>query len=271
MKRIAVAALLLFSCNKTTESLPDGGLPPKDSGAEVDSGVETDSGVAPDSGVEPDAGVVAVRRLIDYSLFGTSPRDNLVVSPEFDLYTSGWFAVALDFMAYADQTKYHFPDTPTRQPAFRFSSPNGSLVIGTVRSASGPLSVSLWIGYDGSIDESVTAVASLIGTSTTGEQVAFDLAPDESTRVASGGRVWIRYWGMAGEAPVGFAQLYIQEDSDRRTYLTGPVVIPASTSQLGERRLSARKVLREPEQRALAEFARRMRENLGAAAPRSGR
>ena len=269
MKRI-VLALLLVACSKKTTSLQDTGVPPKDSGADMDSGVDVDTGVEPDSGIEPDAGVVAVRHLIDYSLFGTSPRDNLVISPEFDLYTNGWLGIALDFMAYADQTKYYYPDAPTKQPVLAFSSPNGALLLGTVRSTTGPMNVSMWIGYDGAMDERVTAVASFIGTSTTGEQIAFDLAPDESTRIAGDGRVWIRYWGMASDAPVGFAQLYIQETSNRRTYVTGAVVVPVSTAQLGDARLPVRTTLRLEERRALAEFNRRMREQLGAPAPRRG-
>ena len=263
MKRLALV-LLAFACSKKTTNLQDTGVPEKDTGVEVpDSGVDMDTGVVPDSGVEPDAGVVAVRHLIDYSLFGTSPRDNLVVSPEFDLYTNGWLGIALDFMAYSDNTKYHFPDTPTKQPALAFSSPNGALMLGTVRSTSGPMSVSMWIGYDGDVDESITALASYIGTSTTGDQVAYDLLPDESTRVAGEGRVWIRYWGMVSDAPVGFAQLYIQESSNRRTYVTGAVVVPVNTRDLGGARLPVRKQLLDTERRALAEFNRRMREQLG--------
>ena len=80
----------------------------------------------------------------------------------------------------------------------------------------------------------------LLGIDVDGQQVAFDLVPDASTRIITGDQVWVRYWGMVDRGPVGFAQLYVQEVVARKVYLTGPTVISMSQTRLTPERIAGR-------------------------------
>lgn len=269
MKRIAVTLASLFilvACTEDAENLEptDAGttLPQKDAGHPPD-----DAGVTSDDAgfMEPDAGVEPARRLIEYRILGDSPTDNLVLSPSFDLFTSGWFAFSLDGQSLSDIARYYLQGTPTKQPALGSSAPAGTAILGTARSSSGPLSTSVWIGYRENEDARFTAQVALLGTDTLGQQVAFDLLPDESSRTVSGEYVWVRYWGMAPEAPVGFVQLYIQEAGPRRVYVTGPVVVPMLERDFGGTFLEPRRQLRAGERLGLVKFAEQQRDRLGRA------
>lgn len=266
MKRIAIALaslLALAACTEDGGSLEPtdaGALPPKDAGqTPEDAGIMSDDAGFP----EPDAGVEPVRRLIEYRILGDSPVDNLVISPNFDLFTSGWFAFSLDGQSYSDIARYYLQGTPTKQPALGSSAQAGTAIIGTARSTNGPLVTSVWIGYQAGEDVRFTAQASLLGTDATGQQVAFDLTPDESSRTVSGDYVWVRYQGMAPEGPVGFVQLYIQESRSTRVYVTGPVIVPMLERSFSGAQLEPRRVLRPGERLGLVEFARQQRERLG--------
>lgn len=198
-----------------------GGCPGRDAGiAALNEGV--DGGPTP---VDP---VAEGRTLGRRALFGSLPVDNRFEDPLMTLSGTGWFAMANDFRSYPTVFRRVAP-SPTQTPWLEVPGEEnrergGASVYGQLKADPVPLHVEVWLGRPGN-DARLGAVRVLLtGLFVGSGEAGVDLAPDDSDegRVLLDDTTWFRFRADLEEGPVGWAGLFIGDESEEpRTLFVG--------------------------------------------------
>ncbi len=206
--------------------------------------------VVPDGATSSDAGVdsatldaapdasTALRRLVSRRLFGQMPVDNRFVDPTFtQVGYTGWVPLDYDTYEYATTFAYHHR-TPTDAPGLVLRRQPGAsygTLMGTAKSASGPVQVSLWVGVPRGSDSTAPQVR-LLGIWPDGGS-SVDLEADEDTATQTlGDVVWTFWKADLDEGAIGWVTLRIKHRDTPPLYLNGPQLIRATASVKSRRR-----------------------------------
>jgi hypothetical protein len=198
-----------------------------------------------------------VRTLGTKRLFGTMPAANRFEDPLMTGSGFGsWFGYANDFSDYAISARQvRVTASPTQTPFFRVGAeenPRGATILAQLKTASTPLHIEVWIGRDGDGASFNTMGIALVGLFPNGEEVATELAADESTRVDIEGRTWIKFSADLNNGPLGFSMFLISDNEAGNTfYIGGPV---AADLDVG----APNTALRFASSRAVTEFEARV-------------
>lgn len=225
-------------------------------------GQDAGSDAATDAATE----IEPLRRPTTRLLFGAGPVRNGVVDPTFSTmdYVS-WSPYSYSTGTSALVTRLHVP-SPGGMPTLRvLLRGNESAVTGLVRSAAGPVEVSIWCGR--SEEETVQHPRlSLLGLYVVG-QAAADFDVDSATPpIVMGGIEWTRYAAVLDEGPIGWASLRIVHRVEAPLYLNAPVfdAMQPGDPKLGIRRLRATlRPLTQVEQVEQAGFFGQFRDRFG--------
>jgi hypothetical protein len=206
-----------------------------------------DAAAAPDAG--PDAaladagpdGAAPLRRLMVRRLFGTTPVENRFVDPTFSR-VDGVAWIPIDYASYqlASVTLLH-QGSPTGLPVLALVLGGGqrsATVMGSARSAAGPVRVSLWLGEPAPTSPEAPQVR-LLGLYPGGE-ASVELTPDEDTpKVVLDDIRWTRWRADLDEGPLGWATLRVVHRDEPPLYLNGPVLERAATARAAAARAAA--------------------------------
>ncbi|MEQ8279606.1 MAG: hypothetical protein RMA76_19405 [Deltaproteobacteria bacterium] len=210
----------------------DAGTPPRDGGEARDGG-ERDAGAPVDAG--------PARTLVEFSLLGDSPPDNLVMNPNLtSLSTVG------PFTQVGSSATRHFAHTPTRQPALELAANDSAFVF--VQAEPGMTTASVWMGVrDG---DRVDGTALILGLAQSQLDAVLQLLPSGET-VTMDGITWQRFEGSTMLQLIGANLLFIENSTRAPLFVTGPTVVARQAQIVGE--LGAPKIRLGAAQRLKAE------------------
>jgi hypothetical protein len=226
-------ALCVAGCDGKDAGRPDAGHPPAPSDAATpppDASLAPDASTVADAATaEPDAATPA-RALVPTHLLGDTPLDNGMLDPDLNDLSTWYFYRLSDYSTPAHYRSVQ-PRSPAGLPALRIEeagSTQGVVAMTYAFGGKGPFTASVWLGQPartatpGTLSAQVEA---LDANGTEAGSTSFDLAADDSTTQTIGVIQWTQFTAKIDTELLGWAILYVFDDSGGTLYLTAPVLV----------------------------------------------